>query len=61
MAEVNLTKASSIMLFYAILACVIGPVIGYKITHTKEGLGNGFVAGSILSILLWYVYGKKQV
>jgi len=61
MTQLDLKKATSIMVFYAVLSCFIAPVIGYNITKTKEGLGNGFLIGSILSIILWYTYGSKQL
>ena len=61
MPQVDLKKVAYIMLFYAILSYFITPAIGYNITKTKEGLGYGFVIGSIISIILWYTYGVKQV
>ena len=60
MDKVNLKKLLSIMGFYIILSYIIAPTIGYYITgNTINGLGNGFVIGSIISIILWYKYGKK--
>jgi hypothetical protein len=50
------------MAFYAILACFIGPLIGYYlIGKTITNAGNGFIAGSLLSILLWVTVGSKMV
>lgn len=58
----SLATFSGIMLFYAILACVIGPVIFYQLVGKSwKTAGNGFVAGSIVSILLWFFYGRKMV
>jgi hypothetical protein len=58
----SLTTFASIMLFYAVLACVIGPVLFYFLwKKSLNTAGNGFIAGSILSILLWLTYGKKMV
>ena len=47
-----------VMVFYALLSCVIMPLIGYKIKG-ESGLGQGYVAGSIVSVLLWLTVGKK--
>jgi hypothetical protein len=52
----------SIMLFYAILSCVVGPVIFYYIgNHSLQFAGYGFVIFSIISIILWVVKGRKMV
>jgi hypothetical protein len=54
-----------IMVFYAVLACVIAPIIGWKLgkdqTDSIEKSGHAFVIGSIISILLWYNYGINEV
>jgi drug/metabolite transporter (DMT)-like permease len=51
-----------IMLFYAILACVLGPLVFYYVWNKSlKTAGTGFIVGSILSILLWLFYGKKMV
>jgi hypothetical protein len=51
-----------IMLFYIFLSYILGPIVGYyAISKTVSGAGNGFVAGSILSIILWYTVGQKMV
>jgi hypothetical protein len=58
----NLKTFAYIMLFYAILSCVIGPLIFYFLLgKTLENAGNGFVLFSIISILLWYTKGRKMV
>lgn len=58
----KLQTFASIMLFYAILAFIIGPLIFYYFAgRSLEMAGNGFVAGSIASILLWYTFGKKMI
>ena len=46
-----------VMVFYALLSCVIAPLIGYKMKGLT-GLGEGYIAGSILSIGLWLTVGK---
>lgn len=51
-----------IMLFYIILSYLIMPILFYYIFgRTLMSAGNGFVVGSILSIILWYGYGSKMV
>jgi len=58
----SFTTFASIMLFYAILACVLGPLLFYFLwKKSLKTAGYGFIAGSILSILLWLTYGKKMV
>jgi len=47
-----------VMAFYALLSCVIMPLIGYKLKG-ESGLGQGYVAGSIVSVMLWLIVGKK--
>ena len=52
----------SIMVFYAILSSVIGPLLFYFIGNKSlQSAGNGFVVFSIISILLWYSKGRKMV
>ena len=52
----------SIMIFYAILSSVIGPLIFYFIGNKSlQSAGNGFVVFSIISILLWHFKGRKMV
>jgi hypothetical protein len=48
-----------IMAFYAILSCFIMPAIGYYFMGTK-GLSNGYVVGTIVSMILWFTFGKKM-
>jgi membrane protein implicated in regulation of membrane protease activity len=53
---------AGIMFFYAILAFIIGPLAFYYFAgRSLEMAGNGFVVGSIVSIALWYTFGKKMV
>lgn len=52
----------SIMLFYIVLSYLIMPLVFYyAFGKTLLSAGNGFVAGSIVSILLWYFYGSKMI
>jgi hypothetical protein len=49
------------MAFYMLVTYVLGPVVFYyAFGRTLASAGNGFVAGSILSIVLWFLYGKKM-
>ena len=47
-----------VMAFYALLSCVIAPLIGYTM-RGQTGLGGGYVAGSIICVGLWFTVGKK--
>ena len=50
------------MLFYILLSYILGPIVGYyALGKTSSAAGNGFVAGSIISIVLWYSFGSKMV
>lgn len=58
--NIDMKKLTMIMAFYFILSYIIGPVIGYYFAgKTSDSLGNGFVMGSIVSIALWYLYGRN--
>jgi hypothetical protein len=58
----SVTTFASIMLFYAILSCVIGPALFYFLgKKSLKNAGNGFIAGSVLSIVLWLMYGKQMI
>lgn len=48
-----------IMFFYALLSCFIMPYIGYYFMGVS-GLSNGYVVGTILSLILWFTVGKKM-
>lgn len=51
-----------IMLFYILLSYVIGPLFFYYfVNKSLLSAGNGFAAGSILSIILWYTFGSKMI
>jgi hypothetical protein len=51
------TSFWQVMAFYALLSCVIAPLIGYKMKG-QSGLGQGYVAGSIICVGLWLTVGK---
>ena len=58
----NITTFISIMIFYAILSSVIGPIIFYYLGNKSlQMAGYGFIVFSIISMLLWYIYGRKMV
>ena len=51
-----------IMIFYIILTYLIFPLIFYySMGKTKRAAGVGFVVGSVISLLLWFVYGSKMI
>jgi hypothetical protein len=51
-----------IMLFYAVLSYVICPLAFYYfIDKSLKSAGNGFVAGSLLSVALWLTVGSKSI
>lgn len=51
-----------IMFFYMLLTYVFFPVMFYYIYNKSIfAAGNGFVLGSILSLLLWFGFGSKMV
>jgi hypothetical protein len=52
----------SIMAFYILLSYVLGPLVFYyTMGKTLNAAGNGFIAGSILSLLLWVMIGSKMI
>jgi hypothetical protein len=58
----SVVRFAQIMLFYAVLACIVGPALFYVFgNRSLKNAGNGFVAGSIVSIILWFTYGRKLV
>ena len=45
------------MIFYIVLSYVLMPLaFFYFVEKTLMSAGNGFVAGSILSVLLWFSF-----
>ena len=52
----------SIMLFYILLSYVLVPLgFYYLINKSLSSAGNGFIVGSILSLVLWLSVGSKMV
>lgn len=58
----KLQTFSAIMAFYILLSHVIFPLgFFYLVEKSLVSAGNGFVAGSLISIALWFGVGKKMV
>jgi len=50
------------MVFYIFLSYIVGPVLFYYLMgRSLAAAGKGFVAGSIVSIILWLTVGSKMV
>jgi len=46
-----------VMAFYAVLSYIVGPLgFYYFVDKTLMSAGNGFVVGSIVSVLLWFTF-----
>ena len=51
-----------IMLFYILLSYVLFPLgFYYLVNKSLSSAGNGFIVGSILSLVLWLSVGSKMV
>ena len=58
----NITKYAGVMVFYAVLTYIIFPAIAYFFFgKTLDAAGNGFIAGSIVSVVLWRMVGMGMV
>jgi hypothetical protein len=58
----NITKYGGVMAFYAVITYLLFPVIAYFLFgKTLEAAGNGFIVGSVISVVLWKVYGFGMV
>ena len=50
-----------IMVFYAVLTYIIFPLVFYYLGKKKLiNAGYGFVAGSVVSVVLWLTVGSKM-
>lgn len=50
------------MLFYILLSYVIMPLAFYYfLDNTLMSAGNGFVVGSLLSVVLWYTFRSQII
>jgi len=51
-----------IMVFYALLTYVIGPLaFYYGLGKTVANAGNGFVVGNLVSLALWLAVGRNMI
>ena len=58
----NLKTFISIMFFYIIVTYVVFPGGFYYFTDKSlSSAGNGFVVGSVVSVLLWFKFGRNMV
>jgi hypothetical protein len=58
----NITKYAGVMAFYAVLTYLLFPAIAYFFFgKTLEAAGNGFIVGSIVTVVLWRMVGMGMV
>jgi len=58
----KLMTFSMIMLFYAVLSSVIGPLVFYYLGNKSlKNAGTGFVVFSAISVALWYSKGQQMI
>lgn len=58
----DITKYGGVMAFYAVLTYLLFPAIAYFLFgKTLEAAGNGFIVGSVASIVLWRMVGMGMV
>lgn len=50
-----------IMVFYALLSFIICPALFYYRKNTLASAGNGYVVGSVLSLILWIMIGRTMI
>lgn len=51
-----------IMLFYMILSYIVFPAAFYYFAgKSLASAGNGFMVGSVISLALWFLVGRKMV
>jgi len=51
-----------VMAFYAVISYILFPLFSYfMFGQTLEAAGNGFIFGTLLSIVLWKSYGFQMV
>ena len=50
--------AYGILVFYGPLA-IIGAALGNYLDK-KNGFSNGYIAGTVLSLILWFTVGRKM-
>ena len=60
--DANFQSFLGIMAFYLVLTYVLFPAGFYYLADKSlASAGNGFVVGSIVSLVLWFAVGKKMV
>lgn len=60
--EKKLQTFLGIMVFYFVLSYVLFPLgFYYLVNKSLLSAGTGFVVGSVISIILWFVFGRKIV
>jgi hypothetical protein len=58
----KLTTFIGIMGFYIVLSYLLFPFLFYFIIEKSlVSAGNGFIFGSLLSIMLWQLFGQKLI
>ena len=56
------TQFIGIMAFYALLSYVIFPLgFYYLVEKSLCSAGKGFIVGSVISIVLWLLVGRKLI
>ena len=61
-ASSNFMRYVQIMAFYVLISYIFFPLIGYfMFGKTLQSAGNGFAIGSVVSIVLWYIYGRTLI
>jgi hypothetical protein len=51
-----------VMVFYAVLSYVVMPAVFYYFVEKNlVSAGNGFVVGSLFSVLLWYTFRSQII
>jgi hypothetical protein len=60
--EKKLQTFLGIMAFYFVLSFVLFPLgFYYLVNKSLLSAGTGFVVGSVISIILWVVFGRKII
>ena len=60
MAASKFSVFLSIMAFYIVLSYVVFPLaFFYAFGRSLKSAGNGFVVGSVVSVILWCLYGSS--
>ena len=56
------TKFIQIMVFYMLLIFLVFPMIAYyAFGKTLDAAGKGFMVGAIVSVMLYWFFGRKMV